>query len=624
VGASDSRRLVWTAIALFTGALALRCGYLWSVWDSPFVRYLWSVWDSPFVRYPMVDSLAYHERALAILSGNWVGEGVFYQDPLYPYLLAGLYALFGSGSPAVLVVQACLDSLSVVLVYELARRIFDEKVALVAGLLACLYKVMFFYDALLLKVPLTLFLISLALYLLLRTDEKSTARAWLGAGFAFGLATLTRGNYLLFTPFVLAWPYFAISASRRRRTAVAGFIACGMAAAILPVSARNYVVADDFVLITGQAGQNFFIGNHRKNRTGEYKAPDFVEAHPFHEQEDFRKEGERRTGHAMPPSELSRFWFGEALREIRADPKHFRSHLLRKTRVFFNDYEVPDNQSFAFFAHYLSRLLAAPLPTFGFLLPLAVCGAAFARSNRRALFLALFVLVYSASVIAFFNMSRYRIPLLPALFVLAAVGGVGLARRLLVRDLRAALPALIFLAAAYPAVYQEISVPDFSRIRTNMGAAHEMRAADQERLAREFEAADDATAALAARHEAAILWDRSEVEFRKALEIAPRNQPTRMALRRLLMQRSLAYAEAGEYELARDRAVILTITYPEFAEGHAILGAAHAQLGAVRLAREALARALAISPRNRRALRERAHLLRLQSEITDPPDSDGD
>jgi len=84
-GGSSDRGLV-PAAAVFAGALAIRCVYLWSVWDSPSVR------------YPMGDALAYHEKALAIVAGDWLGDRAFYQDPLYPYFLALLYALFGEGS----------------------------------------------------------------------------------------------------------------------------------------------------------------------------------------------------------------------------------------------------------------------------------------------------------------------------------------------------------------------------------------------------------------------------------------------------------------------------------------------------------------------------------------------
>jgi len=70
--------------------------------------YIYSVWDSPSVQYVMGDAQAYHERALEIVAGDWLGDRVFYQDPLYPYFLATLYSLFESGSVRVLFVQTAL------------------------------------------------------------------------------------------------------------------------------------------------------------------------------------------------------------------------------------------------------------------------------------------------------------------------------------------------------------------------------------------------------------------------------------------------------------------------------------------------------------------------------------
>ena len=52
------------------------------------VVYVIVVGDHPAVRFPIGDSLAYHKAALRILDGDWLGSEVFYQDPLYPYLLA--------------------------------------------------------------------------------------------------------------------------------------------------------------------------------------------------------------------------------------------------------------------------------------------------------------------------------------------------------------------------------------------------------------------------------------------------------------------------------------------------------------------------------------------------------
>ena len=43
----------------------------------------------------VVDSQAYHNWAGQIAAGDWVGHGVFYQAPLYPYFLAVIYKIAG-------------------------------------------------------------------------------------------------------------------------------------------------------------------------------------------------------------------------------------------------------------------------------------------------------------------------------------------------------------------------------------------------------------------------------------------------------------------------------------------------------------------------------------------------
>jgi 4-amino-4-deoxy-L-arabinose transferase-like glycosyltransferase len=110
-----------TAWLVFALALCVRWLYLWEVWDSSAVRFL------------SVDSRAYHDRALEILSGAWLGERIFYQDPLYPYFLAGLYGVFGPGSIWVLLAQGLLGAGAAALVYGLAAQLFERRTALVAG-----------------------------------------------------------------------------------------------------------------------------------------------------------------------------------------------------------------------------------------------------------------------------------------------------------------------------------------------------------------------------------------------------------------------------------------------------------------------------------------------------------
>jgi 4-amino-4-deoxy-L-arabinose transferase-like glycosyltransferase len=563
----------------------------------------------PAARYPMVDARAYHERALAILSGNWIGDSIPYQDPLYPYFLAGLYGLFGSGSVGVLYAQALLDACTAWLVYAIARRVFDPRCALLAGLLAASYKMFLYFDIQLLKVPLTVFLITLTLWLVIEAQRGDRRWTWFAAGASLGLAALTRGNYLLFAPFLLAWIGLAHRAAPRRGGVAMGLVALGLAACILPVTLRNYVVGDDFVLITSQAGQNFYTGNRRENATGSYLAPPFVTQNPLYEESDFRAEAVRRSGRAMKPSELSRYWLREGRREIAADPGHFLQHTALKAALFFNHYEVPDNQSYTFFREHVTPVLKLPLPTYGALLPLALVGMGLGWRRRGAAPLILFFLSYAVSVILFYNFSRYRMPVVPVVIVFAAAGVVGIAEGLRRRDrVRTAL-VLGLLVVAYVFVHRDITTDNFATHHFNLALHHRESAARHRSRADELSESGSASAAR-------IELERSD-HFQAAadeqLQLALATQPPSAALRRRLPNALATWIREalrdGRYEQALALSRDLTTAFPRFARGQLLLGKSYARLGRDAEAAAALRRALALAPANEEA---RALLERLQ------------
>src|SRR5207253_3757919 len=94
---------------------------------------------------------------------------------------------------------------------------------------------------------------------------------------------------------------------------------------------------------------------------------------------------------------------------------------IRKVALFWNDFEISDNQD-QYLLERVSWVLRLPLLGFGWLPPLALLGALAARRTRAVGMLVAFVAVYGASVVAFFVFSRYRIQIVPALLPLAALG----------------------------------------------------------------------------------------------------------------------------------------------------------------------------------------------------------
>ena len=389
---------------------------------------------TPFFNNLGLDGLVYDEWAQRIAAGDWMGSRIFYQDPLYPYLLGALYALFGRSLMLVYLVQVAFGVGTCWLTALLGRRIFGVAAGNLAGLLGALFAPSIFYEVQVDKTFLSLFLV--AAFLVLVLDRRVGAR--LAAGVVLALGSLTRANLILFIPlgiFALlfertdarspgadrpTFDFFRWPDASAQRRAAAFFVGCFLVLA--PVALRNHHVEGQWVLTTSQAGQNFYIGNNPLNTTGSYIVPPSIRPDPRYEEMDFRAEAERQSGRRLKPSEVSEFWSNEAWKHIDANSAFAWKMFLRKFLVFWNDYEVPDNLNMYLLERW-SWVLRLPLLGMGAIVAFGVLGAVLAfRKNVEVRILVAFTTVYCATVVAFFVFSRYRIQIMPVLAVLAAHG----------------------------------------------------------------------------------------------------------------------------------------------------------------------------------------------------------
>jgi tetratricopeptide (TPR) repeat protein len=213
--------------------------------------------------------------------------------------------------------------------------------------------------------------------------------------------------------------------------------------------------------------------------------------------------------------------------------------------------------------------------------------------------LLLFFLSYAASVVLFFNVSRYRIPALPAVFVFAGYAisqAIGLAKR---RDYRAVVIPAVLLAAGLSVTQADLIDEDFALFRSNLGAAHSRRAAEHRQLAREMYDAGDPIGAQREQALASTLWDSTEEQYRKGLDIQPHNPRLRGALKRLLEGRTERAKQDGRLDVALDVTQRLTATFPKYAVGYVVLGEVHEARGELARAEQAMSRAISISAGNR-------------------------
>src|SRR5262249_30328887 len=144
---------------------------------------------------------------------------------------------------------------------------------------------------------------------------------------------------------------------------------------------------------------------------------------------DFRAAAEAKTGRSMGPQEVSAFWFRQAFAHIVAEPGFAVRAFARKAVLFWNDFEISDNQD-QYLLQRFSWVLRLPLLRFGWVAPLALVGAVVGWQCRAVRLLTAFAVVYWLSLVAFFLFSRYRLPAVLALLPLAALGVTELAERL--------------------------------------------------------------------------------------------------------------------------------------------------------------------------------------------------
>lgn len=442
--------------------------------------YLTGYRANPFFADPQMDAL-YHDRwALQIARGEWVGEEVFFRAPLYAYLLGAIYALSDHSYWVARVVQAVMGSISCLLVLRIGQRLLGRGAGVVAGILAAFLASSVYYEAELLLVVLETLLFLLALERLLASGESDDPRRLFVPGLMLGLAAICRPNALVFlAPAGLYLLARRRSLGRTRWILALAFYLGGVATPIVPVTLRNYLVGQDFVPIASQGGLNFYLGNNPAADGMAALAPEFRPTW-YGGIRDAQRLAEEATGRPLKPSEVSDFWLARGLSWARHAPTAWFSLQVRKFVLFWQSFEIPNNEDFYFFSRY-SFLFRGPfLLTFGAVAPLGIAGLVLGLRRRQPLkLLTGFVLTYALSISIFFVCGRFRAPIVPFLCIPAAgllVEALDLIRRRRFRPLLPGVALFVALAVLINAdLFRVAARHTFSESWLRLGSFHAAR-----------------------------------------------------------------------------------------------------------------------------------------------------
>ena len=388
---------------------------------------------------PLFDAADYVRHAVSIGSGHGFPDSVLtsaqspsaFRPPSYPYLLGGIYAVFGEVDTAGRLAGALLGVLAVWLVYLIARHVWQDRTALVAAAVAAVFPGLVLLNQALISEPLFVVAELAAVLFALRARAAGGDLRWAAlAGLSCGLAALTRSNGI-FLVIPIAFGVWALRPrfSRRALAAPAVAVAAGLLA-VAPWAMRNTLVFDRLTGFNLQSGFALAgIYNEDSYEEGGYRAvwlpPRYTERYaPLFDRADFDE--------AELDSELR----GEAVDYSLDNPRYtVEATVLNALRMFeiVDDYPVGEAANRAQLAQSKAEARVDQIALY-VLIALAIGGFALTArlppERRLPLFVWMVPIISIAVVFPVIGSTRYRTVIYPFLALAAAPALVGAAARL--------------------------------------------------------------------------------------------------------------------------------------------------------------------------------------------------
>lgn len=403
------------------------------------------------------DSGGYERLAVNLLAGHGFStsaEAPFLPDsvrtPVYPVFVAAVYAACGAKPLWVAVAQAALSALTCVLTYGLGQELLADRQALLGGLLLAGSLGSVVYSLYLLTETLFTLLLLGILYLVVLYNRRRRACLLVAASVLLGLATLCRPVSLYF-PVMVAAMVLGVHRSDFRKGILAA-VAVGIifVATITPWLARNYVVFGRLCLSSISAYNLLFynavsleadlrgLGQTQVREEMGQEVAAYLASLGLDDVSTIRKAAIYQR---LAWEKIGQHPLRYAFVHVRSDANMFLPNVTELLELFGltssgrGTLSVLNHRGLmAAVSHYFEGkeyLVLVILPFTGLLL--GIYGAAVVGVGRLARERQWFALALLLSVIAYFALipgapahPRFRVPFMPYLSLLAAVG-VGVA-----------------------------------------------------------------------------------------------------------------------------------------------------------------------------------------------------
>ena len=400
------------------------------------------------------DMQFYDDWAKQILHGHWTDYRAFYGLPLYPFLVALLYSVFGYSPFVPGFFQACLDAGTAALIYRITFRLLTRdphvsaKPANAAGILAaagwCFYVPAEAYSAILMPTAGAVFVFWFLVWEIVRTEAEPSRLRCFAYGVVIGVAAMGVAAIIFLIPLAAIAILVRSKQSVASQAAALALLFGGFFTGAAPCWIHNCFLARDPVLLSAHGGINLWLGNNPE-ATGYPRFPG-LRAGQGQMLRDSIDQAEAAAGRRLKRSEVSHYWSAKARNYIAHNFADWLKLLGRKFGNFWNAFEYDD---LGVIANLRDHGVIFPGGRFGLVAVLGLAGAilSWGRFPTSRWIVAAIALQFGA-ILPVFVTERYRLAVVPGLLILAALGLERLWVFCVHRDYRAAVLNLAAIGAA--------------------------------------------------------------------------------------------------------------------------------------------------------------------------------
>jgi hypothetical protein len=187
--------------------------------------------------------------------------------PIYPYLLAGVFKLFGvftyTSNYVIIFINFIFSAFTCIPIYFIAKRLGGPNLAAGAAWAWALYP-----SAILIPfewiwdTSLSALMAGFVMWATMAVVDSRRVRDWIGYGLLWGVALMTNASFASVLPFLFGWLVWKLLKGRARWVQLPAVAALAAMMCCVPWTIRNYITFHKFIPLRSNFGLELWLGNN--------------------------------------------------------------------------------------------------------------------------------------------------------------------------------------------------------------------------------------------------------------------------------------------------------------------------------------------------------------------------